>query len=133
MACKNTWKNAVLLEKKKCDIFPPLGVPLLALDLQNAAFATKGKLKKQFKKMKWHIKIHAKMPFYQKEREVLFSPSWGTPMRSRLAKCCFCNERKIEKEFKKMKWHVKIHAKMPFYQKEREVTFFLLWGYPYAL
>ena len=81
MACKNTWKNAVLLEKKRCDIFPPLGVPLFALDLQNAAF----------------------------------------------------NGSKIEKEFKKMKWHVKIHAKMPFYQKEREVTFFLLWGYPYAL
>ena len=83
--------------------------------------------------MKWHIKIHAKMPLYQKEREVTFSPSWGTPMRSRLAKCCFCNERKIEKEFKKIKWHVKIHAKMSFYQKEREETFFPLWGYPYAL
>ena len=81
MACKITWKNAVLLEKKRCDIFPPLGVPLLALDLQ---------------------------------------------------KLCFCNERKIEKEFKKKKWHVKIHAKMPFYQKGREVTFFLPWGYPYA-
>ena len=50
MACKITWKNAVLLEKKRCDIFPPLGVPLLALDLQNAAFATKGKLKKSLKK-----------------------------------------------------------------------------------
>ena len=82
MARKNTCKNAVLLERKRCDIFPLLG---------------------------------------------------GTPMRSRLAKCCFCNGSKIEKEFKEMKWHVKIHAKMPFYQKEREVTFFLLWGYPYAL
>ena len=50
MACKNTWKNAVLLEKKKCDIFPSLRVPLLALDLQNAAFATKGKLKNSLKK-----------------------------------------------------------------------------------
>ena len=29
-----------------------------------------------------------------------------------------------------MKWHVKIQAKMPFYQKEREVTFFLFWGVP---
>ena len=29
--------------KKRTDIFPPLGVPLWALDLQNAAFATKGK------------------------------------------------------------------------------------------
>ena len=50
MACKNTWKNAVLLEKKRCDIFPPLGVPLLALDLQNAAFVTEVKLRKTLKK-----------------------------------------------------------------------------------
>ena len=50
MACKITWKNAVLLERKRSDIFPPLGVPLCALDLQNAAFATKGKLKKSLKK-----------------------------------------------------------------------------------
>ena len=50
MARKNTCKNAVLLERKRSDIFPPLGVPLFALDLQNAAFATKGKLKKTLKK-----------------------------------------------------------------------------------
>ena len=42
-------KNAVLLEKKRSDIFPPFGVPLCALDLQNAAFATKAKLKKTLK------------------------------------------------------------------------------------
>ena len=41
------------------------------------------------------------MPFYQKERDVTFFLLWGTPMRSGLAKCCFCNGRKIEKEFKK--------------------------------
>ena len=50
MARKATCKNAVLLEKKRCDIFPPLGVPLCALDLQNAAFVTEGKLKKSLKK-----------------------------------------------------------------------------------
>ena len=50
MACKNTWKNSVLSEKKRCDVFLPLGVPLCALDLQNAAFATKEKLKKSLKK-----------------------------------------------------------------------------------
>ena len=50
MACKNTWKNAVLSERKRSDIFPLLGVPLCALDLQNAAFATEGKLKKSLKK-----------------------------------------------------------------------------------
>ena len=50
MAGKNTCKNAVLSERKRSDIFPPLGVPLPALDLQNAAFATKGKLKNSLKK-----------------------------------------------------------------------------------
>ena len=50
MAGKNTCKNVVLSERKRSDIFPPLGVPLCALDLQNAAFATKGKLKKSLKK-----------------------------------------------------------------------------------
>ena len=50
MAHKNTCKNAVLSERKRSDIFPPLGVPLLALDLQNAAFAKKGKLKNSLKK-----------------------------------------------------------------------------------
>ena len=50
MARKNTCKNAVLLEKKRSDIFPPFGVPLCALDLQNPAFATEVKLKKTLKK-----------------------------------------------------------------------------------
>ena len=63
MARKNTCKNSVLSERKRSDIFPPLRVPLCALDLQNAAFATELKLKKTEKK-KWHVKIHAKMPFY---------------------------------------------------------------------
>ena len=63
MARKNTCKNAVLSERKRSDIFPPLGVPLCALDLQIAAFATKGKLKKSLKKIKWHVKIHEKCRF----------------------------------------------------------------------
>ena len=50
MARKNICKNAVLSERKRSDIFPPLGVPLCALDLQNAAFATEVKLKKTLKK-----------------------------------------------------------------------------------
>ena len=50
MAGKNTCKNDVLSEGKRNDIFPPFGVPLCALDLQNAAFATKVKLKKSLKK-----------------------------------------------------------------------------------
>ena len=51
MARKNTCKNAVLSERKRSDIFPPFGVPLCALNLQNTAFATKGKLKKSLKKL----------------------------------------------------------------------------------
>ena len=83
--------------------------------------------------MKWHIKIHAKMPFYQKEREVTFSPSWGTPMRSRLAKCCFCNERKIEKEFKKIKMARKNTCKNVVLSERKRSDIFPLLGYPYAL
>ena len=50
MACKNTCKNAILFKKKGTDIFPPLGVPPCAPDLQNAAFALEVKLKKTLKK-----------------------------------------------------------------------------------
>ena len=49
MAHKNTCKNAVLSERRRSDIFRPFGVPLCALDLQNAAFATEVKLKKTLK------------------------------------------------------------------------------------
>ena len=49
MARKNTFKNAVLSERKRSDIFLPLGVPLCALDLQNAAFGTEVKLKETLK------------------------------------------------------------------------------------
>ena len=73
------------------------------------------------------------MPFDSRKKELIFFSFGGTPMRSRLAKCCFCNERKIEKDFEKEKWHVKIHAKMPFDSRKKELIFFLLWGYPYAL
>ena len=50
MARKNKCKNAVLSERERSDIFSPLGVPLCALHLQNAAFATEVKLKKTLKK-----------------------------------------------------------------------------------
>ena len=50
MARKNTCKNGVLSERKGSDIIPPLGVPLSALNLQNAAFAKEVKLKKTLKK-----------------------------------------------------------------------------------
>ena len=51
----------------------------------------------------------------EKKRRGLFFSFWGTLMHSRLAKSCFCNGSKIEKDFEKKKWHVKIHAKMRSY------------------
>ena len=47
---KKYMQKCHLFKKKGTDIFPPLGVPPWALDLQNAAVATKGKLKKSLKK-----------------------------------------------------------------------------------
>ena len=78
MARKNTFKNAVLSERKRSDIFPPLGVPLCALDLQNAAFGTEVKLKETEKK-KCYVKIHAKMPFDSRKKELIFFLLWGYP------------------------------------------------------
>ena len=55
-------------------------------------------------------------------------------MRFRLPKCCFCNGSKFEKAFKKMKWHVKIHGKMPFDSREKGTDIFRTLGVPlYAL
>ena len=51
MARKNASKNAASLEKKRSDIFPPFGVPLRTLDLQNDGFATEAKSKKTKNKM----------------------------------------------------------------------------------
>ena len=79
MARKNTCKNAYLSERKRSDIFPPFGVPLCALDLQNAAFATEVKLKKDFEKKKWHVKIHAKMPLDSRKKELKSFLPWGYP------------------------------------------------------
>ena len=56
-----------------------------------------------------------KCRFIRKKEKRHFSPFGGTPLRSRLAKCCFCNGSKSEKNFEKKKWHVKIHGKMPSY------------------
>ena len=69
MARKNTCKNAVLSERKRSDIFPPLG---------------------------------------------------GTPMRSRLAKCCFCNEVKLKKTLKKRNGMLKYMEKCRFIRKKEK-------------
>ena len=50
MARKNGRKNAVRLEKKSTDIFPPLGVPLCTLAFQNVSFGRQGKSKGTLKK-----------------------------------------------------------------------------------
>ena len=55
-----------------------------------------------------------KCRFIREKENQHFSSFWGTPMLFRLEKGCFCNGSKIEKDLKKMKCHVKIHAKMPF-------------------
>ena len=68
MAHKNTCKNAVLSERKRSDIFPPLGVPLCALDLQNAAFATEVKLKKTLKKRNGTLTYMQKCQLIQEKR-----------------------------------------------------------------
>ena len=68
MACKNTCKNAILSERKRSDIFPPLGVPLCALDLQNAAFATEVKLKKTLKKRNGTLTYMQKCHLIQEKR-----------------------------------------------------------------
>ena len=78
MARKNTFKNAVLLERKRSDIFPPLGVPLCALDLQNAAFATEVKLKKSLKN-EMARKNTCKNAVLSKNKELIFFLLWGYP------------------------------------------------------
>ena len=50
MARKYSRKNEVHLEKKRSDIFPPLGIPLCTLALKNAAFGREAKWKETLKK-----------------------------------------------------------------------------------
>ena len=51
-------------------------------------------------------------------------------MHFRLVKCCFCNGSKIEKDFQKINWHVKIHAKMPFDSRKKGTDIFPSLGEP---
>ena len=43
-------KKCRLITQERCDSFPPFGVPLCALSLQNAAFGRQGKWKGTFTK-----------------------------------------------------------------------------------
>ena len=101
MACKNTCKKAVLLEKKRCDIFPPLGVPLCALDLQNAAFATKGKLKKSLKNEMARKNTCKNVVLSERKRSDIFPPL-GVPLCALdLQNAAFVREEKLKKSLKK--------------------------------
>ena len=52
--------------------------------------------------MKWHIKIHAKIKFYQKEREVTFSLLLGVPLCALdLQYAAFATKGKLKKSLKK--------------------------------
>ena len=68
-------------------------------------------MKKDFEKMKWHVKMHKKCHSITEKKKCHFSSFGGTPMRFRLAKCLFWNGGKMKKDFEKMKWHVKMHKK----------------------
>ena len=55
-----------------------------------------------------------KVPFDQRKKEMTFFFLGGTPMRLSLAKGCFWKGGKSERDFGKMKWHVKRHERMQF-------------------
>ena len=100
MARKNTWKNAVLSERKRCDIFPPLGVPLCALDLQNAAFVTKGKLKKSLKNEMARKNTCKNAVLSERKRSDIFPPL-GVPLCALdLQNAAFATEVKLKKSLK---------------------------------
>ena len=101
MARKNTCKNAVLSERKRSDIFPPLGVPLCALDLQNAAFATKGKLKKSLKNEMARKNTCKNAVLSERKRSDIFPPL-GVPLCALdLQNAAFVTEGKLKKSLKK--------------------------------
>ena len=101
MAFKNTCKKAVLLEKKRCDIFPPLGVPLCTLELQNAAFATKGKLKKSLKKEMACKNTCKNAVLSERKRSDIFPP-FGVPLCALdLQNAAFATKGKLKKGLKK--------------------------------
>ena len=101
MASKNTCKNAVLLQKKRCDIFPPLGVPLFALDLQNAAFATEVKLKKSLKNEMARKNTCKNAVLSERKRSDIFPPL-GVPLCALdLQIAAFATEVKLKNTLKK--------------------------------
>ena len=101
MACKNTCKNAVLSERKRSDIFPLLGVPLCALDLQNAAFATEVKLKKSLKKEMARKNTCKNAVLSERKRSDIFPP-FGVPLCALdLQNAAFATKGKLKKGLKK--------------------------------
>ena len=101
MACKNTCKKDVLLERKRCDIFPPFGVPLCALDLQNAAFAMKGKLKRSLKNKMARKNTWKNAVLSERKRSDIFPP-FGVPLCALdLQNAAFSTKGKLKKSLKK--------------------------------
>ena len=101
MACKNTCKNAVSIEKKRSDIFPPLGVPICALDLQNAAFETEVKLKKSLKNEMARKNTCKNAVLLERKRTEIFPPL-GVPLFALdLQNAAFPTEKKLKKTLKK--------------------------------
>ena len=69
----------------------------------------------------------------QEKRNRHFSSFGGTPMHLSLTKCCFWMADKIERDFEKMKWQVKMHENLPFPLEKKRSDIFPPFGYPYAL
>ena len=101
MARKNTCKNAVLLERKRSDIFPPFGVPLCAPRLAKCCFCNKGKLKKTLKNEMARKNTCKNAVFIRKKRSDIFPP-FGVPLCALdLQNPAFATEVKLKKTLKK--------------------------------
>ena len=101
MARKNTCKNAVLSERKRSDIFPPFGVPLCALELENAAFATEVKLKKSLKNEMARKNTCKNAVLSERKRSDIFPPLRLPLCALDLQNAAFATEVKMKKTLKK--------------------------------
>ena len=65
--------------------------------------------------MKLHVKMHEKISFDQKKREVLFFFPFGVPLCAlALQNASLGRQTTTKGTFEKMKWHVKGHEKTLF-------------------
>ena len=66
--------------------------------LAKCSFSKAGKIEREFKKIKSHIKMQLKSAIRLEKKRTDIFPVFGV----------------IKREFENMKWHVKMHEKMPF-------------------